>query len=142
MVALRNLAVLAGRILIAAIFIYDATLIARFPADNAGFLEGFGVPSFMIWPTALLQFAGGLGIVVGLLTRIFALAFAAFCILTALIFHNNFADLGETIQFGKDLGLAGGFLFLAAGGAGEWSLDAILGTDGWPFARGRTRTAT
>ena len=27
-------------------------------------------------------------------------------------------------QFGKDIGLAGGFLLLAAAGAGRWSLDA------------------
>ena len=36
--------------------------------------------------------------------------------LTAVVFHRDFADVNELIQFGKDLGLAGGFLFLAAGG--------------------------
>jgi len=83
----------------------------------------------------LLQFAGGLLIVLGLFTRIAALAFAGFCLLTALIFHRNVADVMEAIQLGKDLGLAGGFLFLAAAGAGGWSLDARLGTDGWPLGR-------
>ena len=50
MVALRNLALFAGRIFIAAIFIYDATLLARFPGDNVAYLESFGVPSFVLWP--------------------------------------------------------------------------------------------
>jgi len=136
MVALRNLALFAGRIFIAAIFIYDATLIARFPGDNLAYLESHGVPGFALWPTALLQFAGGLMIVVGLLTRLTAVAFAAFCLLTALTFHRDLADLTEAIQFGKDLGLAGGFLFLAAAGAGDWSLDVRLRTDFWPLSRG------
>jgi putative oxidoreductase len=136
MVALRNLALLAGRIFIAAIFIYDATLIARFPADNVAYMESFGVPSFVLWPTAFFQFAGGLVIVVGLVTRLTALGFAAFCLLTALTFHRNLADLTELIQFGKDFGLAGGYLFLVAGGAGDWSLDARLRTDSWPLFRG------
>jgi putative oxidoreductase len=136
MVALRNLALLAGRIFIAAIFVYDATLLARFPADNVAYLESFGVPSFVLWPTAFFQFAGGLMIVAGLVTRLTALGFAAFCLLTALLFHRNLVDLTELIQFGKDFGLAGGYLFLAAGGAGDWSLDARLRTDSWPLSRG------
>jgi putative oxidoreductase len=133
MVALRNLALLAGRIFIAAIFVYDATLLARFPGDNVAYLESFGVPSFVLWPAALFQFAGGLMIVVGLVTRLTALGFAAFCLLTALTFHRNLVDLAELIQFGKDFGLAGGFLLLAAGGAGDWSLDARFRTDFWPL---------
>jgi putative oxidoreductase len=136
MVALRNLALLTGRIFMAAIFVYDATLIARFPDDNHSFIQSFGVPGFLLWPAALLQLAGGLLIVVGLASRLAAVALAGFCVLTALIFHNNLADVMEAIQFGKDVGLAGGFLFLAAAGAGAWSLDARLGTDCWPFDRG------
>jgi putative oxidoreductase len=136
MVGLRNLAILVGRIFIAAIFIYDATLLVRFPSDNIAYMESFGVPAFMLWPTALFQFAGGLMIVLGFLTRLTALAFAGFCLLTALTFHRDFGDLTELIQFGKDFGLTGGFLFLAAGGAGGWSLDARLRTDSWPLGRG------
>ena len=47
MVALRNLALLAGRIFIAAVFIYDATLLARFPGDNLAYMLSFGLPSFV-----------------------------------------------------------------------------------------------
>ena len=89
-----------------------------------------------MWPTALFEFIGGLAIIVGLLTRLFSLGLAGFCVLTALIFHRNLADVTELIQFGKDFGLAGGFLFLAVAGAGAWSLDALLRTDLWPLSRG------
>ena len=122
---IRNFAILAGRIFIAAIFIYDATLLARFPDINIAFMESFGVPGFLLWPTALFQSICGLLVVAGLLTRPAALALAGFCLLTAIIFHHNFADLNEIIQFGKDIGLAGGFLILAAGGPGTLSLDAL-----------------
>jgi putative oxidoreductase len=131
-----NLALFVGRIFIAAIFIYDAILIARFPAENHTFIQNFGVPGFLLWPAALLQFIGGVLIVLGLFARLAALVLSAFCILTAIIFHRNLADVMEAVQFGKDFGLAGGFLFLAAAGAGAWSLDARLGTDLSPFRRG------
>ena len=136
MIALRNVALLTARIFMAAIFIYDATLIARFPGDNHSFIQSFGVPGFMLWPAALFQVVGGALIVLGLVSRLAAIGLAAFCVLTALIFHRNLADVMEAIQFGKDFGLAGGFLVLAAAGAGNWSLDARLRTDSWPFGRG------
>ena len=62
-----------------------------------------------------------------------ALAFAGFCALTAVVFHNQLGAIGEAIQFGKDFGLAGGFLLLAVSGAGGWSLDARFGSAFWPL---------
>ena len=56
-------------------------------------------------------------------TRFAALCFAAFCVATAFLFHYKPDDIGELINGAKDLGLAGGFLFLAAGGPGGWALD-------------------
>jgi putative oxidoreductase len=41
-----------------------------------------------------------------------------------VIFHNNFADHDQWINFMKNLAIAGGFLILAAQGAGGLSLDA------------------
>jgi putative oxidoreductase len=131
--ALRNLALLAGRVLIAALFIYDATVIARFPDATFQYMEKFGLPGSLVWPTAAFQFAGGLLIVAGLATRLTALGFASFCAMTALFFHHDFANAGEVIHFGKDFGLAGGFLILAASGAGAFSLDRLWRTDCWPL---------
>ena len=50
-----------------------------------------------------VQFVGGIMIVFGLWTRLAALAFAAFCVATALLFHRNLASTDEMIQAGKDL---------------------------------------
>jgi putative oxidoreductase len=41
-----------------------------------------------------------------------------------LIAHTNLAERAQEIQFFKNMGLAGGFLFVATLGAGAWSLDA------------------
>ena len=116
-------ALLVGRVLIAAIFIYDATLIVRSPDGTAAFMEQFGVPAILLYPTAIFEFFGGLMLVVGLYARQAALGFAVFCMLTALIFHHNLADANEVLQFGKDFGLAGGFLLLFASGPGSFSFD-------------------
>jgi putative oxidoreductase len=119
----RDPILLAGRLFIAAIFVYDATLAVRFADANVAYMQQFGLPGFLLYPAAIFQFVGGLLILVGLYARATALAFAGFCVLTALIFHHELADLNELIQFGKDFGLAGGYLFLAAEGAGRWSVD-------------------
>jgi putative oxidoreductase len=106
---------LIGRVLLAAVFIYDATLMVRFPVENAAYMGQFGVPAALLYPTAVFQVVGGLMIVLGLWLRPVALAFAGFCLLTAILFHHDFAAASELIQFGKDVGLAGGFLLLAVG---------------------------
>lgn len=125
--SLRDLALLAGRILISGLFIYDAWLVVRFQEANAAYLAEHGVPPILLLPAGALQFFGGILIVIGLWTRPAALALAAFCIATAVIFHAASGDSGALIQVGKDAGLAGGFLFLAAAGPGHWSADAGRG---------------
>jgi putative oxidoreductase len=127
----RDPVLLLARLLLAAVFLYDAALLIQFPDANAGYLEQFGVPGALIYPALALQLGGSVLIAAGLLTRPAALALALFCLMTALIFHHDFGDAGEAIQFGKDIGLTGGYLLLAASGAGRFSLDRLL------FGRGR-----
>ena len=52
-----------------------------------------------------------------------ALLLAGFCVLSGALFHNNFADQMQAINFLKNLAIAGGFLSLVLNGAGGWSLD-------------------
>ena len=122
---LRDPVLLIARILIAGLFIYDATVMIRSPGATMGYMQQFGVPGVLLYPTAMVLFAAGLLIVVGWQTRLARLALAAFCVATALTFHGQLSDPNELIQFGKDLGLAGGFLMLAAGGPGRWSADYL-----------------
>jgi putative oxidoreductase len=121
--ALGNFAYLIGRILISLVFIYDTTVMVRFPDGAVPFVTKIGLPPDAWMAVALCQVVGGLMIIFGFWTRFAALCFAAFCVATAFLFHYKPDDIGELINGAKDLGLAGGFLFLAAGGPGGWALD-------------------
>ena len=83
-----------------------------------------GVPGALLPLVIALELGGGALIVAGLWTRAAALALAAFSVLAAAIFHANFADQMQQILFLSDVAVAGGFLLLAANGAGAWSVDA------------------
>lgn len=121
--ALNNFGYLIGRILISVVFLYDTLLLVEFPSGGAGYVKSLGLPPDTWMIVALCQVVGGLMIIFGFWTRFAALCFAAFCVATAFLFHYKPDSADELIMAAKDLGLAGGFLFLAAGGPGEWALD-------------------
>jgi putative oxidoreductase len=73
------------------------------------------------------ELGGALAIFLGWRTRLVAGLLAGFSILTALVFHNNFADQMQMINFLKNLSIAGGFLLLLVNGAGPLSLDRRSG---------------
>lgn len=131
MLTVRNVTLLVGRILISVVFIYDAWLLFQFPDASIAYMENHGIDRWFYWPTIVCEFVGGILIVVGYRTRLAALAFAGFCITTALVFHTTSTESDVITQFGKDLAIAAGFLFLALIGAGRYSADAIYrGVDG------------
>ena len=66
----------------------------------------------------------------GYWTRLDAWALILLLIPTTLIFHTNFADPNQMIQFMKNLAMTGGLLYVAAFGPGRLSLDAQLGGQG------------
>lgn len=121
--ALSNFGYLIGRILISTVFIYDTYLLLETPGHGADWVAKIGLPPDTWMLVALCQVIGGLMIIFGFWTRFAALCFAAFCVATAILFHYLPADSRDLIEAGKDIGLAGGFLFLVAGGPGEWALD-------------------
>jgi putative oxidoreductase len=80
--------------------------------------------------TATIEVASGLALVLGFLTREFALLLVLFNLSAAVIGHPYWSIVGDPnarwaqfIGFWKDIGLAGGALFLLARGAGRLSLD-------------------
>ena len=66
---------------------------------------------------------GGLAIAFGWKTRTTAFLLAGYSVLTALVFHHNFADQIQMIMFMKNVSIAGAFLLLTVNGAGRISLD-------------------
>ena len=114
---------LAGRVLIAAMF-----LIAGFGkisgySGTQGYMQSMGVPGAALPWVIALEIFGAIAIIAGYRTRLVAAALAGFTIAAALVFHGG-ADQMQQLMLQKNLAVAGGFLFLVARGAGGWSLDA------------------
>jgi putative oxidoreductase len=114
---------LAGRIMIVLIFpLSGYGKLAGFSGTQA-YMESMGVPGMLLPLVLLLEFGGALAVILGWHTRIVAFLFAGFCLLTALIFHNQLGDQIQFLSFMRNVSMAGGFLFLVKYGAGELSLD-------------------
>lgn len=129
MTALQNLAAPIGRLFLALIFIIMGISKIGSYAATQGWMESAGVPGALLPAVIALEVLGGLAILLGWRTRIVALLLAGFSLLTAIVFHANFADQNQFIAFLKNVALAGGFLMLVAQGAGSFSLDGRRRTD-------------
>ncbi len=116
----------AGRILLAGLFLYEAYVKLHAYGPAVQYAAAFGVPSVLLPAAIAVELGGGTLLVLGLLTRLAALALAGFCLITAFVFHTKFSDTNQVLHFGKDIALAGAFLFVAGRGAGRFSLDALI----------------
>lgn len=122
---LAPVADLLGRILIAGIFVLAGyNKFGDGYAGTAAYMDSKGVPGELLPLVILLEAGGGLLIIAGFQTRVTALLLAGFCVLAAFLFHGDFSQKAESIAFMKNMAIAGGFLILAAHGAGCISLDA------------------
>ncbi|MFS2221220.1 DoxX family protein [Pantoea sp. B65] len=123
---LEDTGLLIARILMPILFITAGWGKIGGYAATQQYMEAMGVPGFFLPLTILLEFGGGLAILFGFLTRTTALFTAGFTVLTALIFHTNFAEGVNQLMFMKNLSIAGGFLALGISGPGAFSIDRIL----------------
>jgi len=126
MTKLQDTALLVARILMPILFIVAGWGKINGYTATAGYMTAMGVPSFFLPLTILLEFGGGLAILFGFFTRTTALITAIFTILTALIFHTDFAQGVNQMMFMKNLSIAGGFFVLFASGPGAFSIDRLI----------------
>ena len=115
---------LIGRILISSIFLLSSYNKIFNYSGTISWMEGFGIPGFLLAPTIILEIILPILIIVGYKTQYAATLLAVFSITTAIIFHLDFSDQMQTIQLLKNFGLAGGFLFIAINGPKEWAIEA------------------
>jgi putative oxidoreductase len=118
---MADVAVFAGRVLIALLFLGGAVQKWINPAVVEGQLARLSLPEFLIWPAAAFDLLAGLALIAGVQTRLVALALAAYCAVTS-IFHLQPQDLVQMSIFIKNWAIAGGCLVLAAHGAGRFAL--------------------
>ena len=114
---------LIGRIMISAIFLFSGINKIFNYEGSVQWMEGFGVPGFLLIPAILIEILFPILIILGYRIKISAGILAMFCILTAFIFHFDFSNQMQIIAFLKNIGLAGGLLFLVVNGSKNFSLE-------------------
>ena len=120
---------IAGRVMIAAIFILSGASKLADPAGTIGYIASAGLPlpQLAFVGAAAVELLGGLALVVGYRTRFVALALAIFSVVAALSFHSALSDQNQFIHFFKNIAMAGGLLQIVAFGGGRLSIDARRG---------------
>jgi putative oxidoreductase len=114
-----------GRLLIAIIFIWAGfgKLTGFEGAVGYAASAGMPMPSIGIVIAIIVELGGGILLLVGFKTKWVAAAIAIFAVAAAAVFHTNFADVEQQINFFKNLAIAGGLLQIVYFGAGPLSID-------------------
>lgn len=120
---MANVFDLIGRILISALFLISAFNKIFNLEGSMSWMEGFGVPGFLIFPAIVIEIILPIFVIVGFQARIASGILALFCLATAFLFHFDFSDQSQFVSFLKNVGLAGGFLFIVVNGTKDWAVD-------------------
>ena len=133
--AVQGLVSLLARLMIAAIFLASAigNKIPQFKA-TAEYMQSEGVPNpkFALFGAIGLLLIGGLSVISGAWTRIGSAFLLIFLAAATYYFHDfwNFTDPTQrqlqTIQFMKNMAIAGGLLAFIAFGGGPLSVDGWI----------------
>ena len=120
---MSNLIDFIGRLFISSLFLVSAYNKILSIDGTMGWMEGYGIPGVLLYPTIALEIILPFFIIIGYQARFSAGLLAIFCLATAFIFHNDFTNQTEMMSFLKNIGLAGGFLFILANGTRDFSIN-------------------
>ncbi|GAB4369711.1 MAG: DoxX family protein [Deltaproteobacteria bacterium] len=121
---LISIGLLVSRILLSSIFLFSGVKkIFAFQATQ-GYMASFGMQMTAVFLVLaiLFEIGGGLSLLLGWYPRLGALALICFLVPTTLVFHRNFADPGQIIQFSKNVAILGGLFAILSAGGGSLSL--------------------
>lgn len=120
---MKSAAILAGRVLLAAQFLISGFGKISAYSQTAEHMTTAGLSPHLLPLVILLEIAGASALIIGWRTRLFSLLLAAFTLTAGVIFHGSLSDPQQFIHLLKNVSIAGGFVLLAAHGAGALSLD-------------------
>lgn len=128
---MNNTLALAGRILVAYLFIPAGIAKIGGFAGQVGYATSVGMPlpELAVAAGLAIELVGGILLLIGWQTRWAAAVLALFTLVAGFMFHAYWsvpADQAmlQAIMFNKNLAIAGGLLAFVAFGAGAWSVDA------------------
>ncbi|CAN5629250.1 DoxX family protein [soil metagenome] len=126
----QDVIALVGRILAAYLFIPAGFGKIMGFAGTVGYISSVGLPLPEVGAiiAIIVELGFGIALLLGFKTRITAIVLAVFTVATALFFHKYWSapeamKMMQTINFNKNIAIAGGLLAFAAFGAGRISLD-------------------
>jgi putative oxidoreductase len=120
--AYRNLALLIGRVLLGAIFVMAGwSKVSGIEGTTEMFGGiGFPVPVFFAWLVGLVEFVGGIGLVLGIFTKIWSQLLAVVMLVAVLVVHIPAGD--NLMAMGLPLSLLAATLVLSTTGGGAWKV--------------------
>jgi putative oxidoreductase len=125
----NDVLLLLARILLAALFVSTGWEKLTNFAGTAVYMKTLKAPAPVIAAAiaVFMEFFVGIAIILGILTRLLALAFALFTLSTALLGHRFWTMDGaireeNRINFLKNMSIIGGFLLLALTGSGRFAI--------------------
>ena len=116
---------LVARCLMAGLFLWSGIGQASGYDETTVFMLHAGVIGHLLPIAIAIEVGGALLLIVGFKARFMCLGLAGFCVVTALLFHANFADKVQMFHFLKNVAIAGGLLALYVSGPGRLSFDGI-----------------
>tara|TARA_Y100001970_G_C14223461_1_gene854083 strand:+ start:2183 stop:2569 length:387 start_codon:yes stop_codon:yes gene_type:complete len=114
---------LLARVMISSIFLFSGVNKILNYEGTVGWMEGFGIPGILLLPAIVIEIIFPLLLIFGYKTKIAAIGLMLFSLITAFIFHFDFSNQMQIIAFLKNVGLAGGLLFIIINGTKEFSLE-------------------
>ncbi len=125
--ALQDIASLAARLLLAAMFVLAAFDKVTGYQGYLKFMASAGVPGSLLPLVIATEAVFGIMVIIGWQTRIAALALAGFTLSASFLFHFQLDNQMQYLLFTKNIAVVGGFLALFVAGAGRFSVDGRKG---------------
>jgi putative oxidoreductase len=115
-----------ARLLMCSLFIWDGVLQLRDPAGTAQYFTSINIPApqIAVWVSIAVHLLGGIGLLVGFMTRWAAALLILLSLGTAFGVHLPAGDMENMMHFYKNLVMAGGLLYVIAFGPGAFALDS------------------
>ena len=115
-----------GRVFLSTLFLFEAVRKFFYQIETIDYMENFGVPEFLFYPSLLFELIVPIFLIIGFKTRITALAMCLFTLTVSVIFHSDFSNNMQVIAFLKNLSISGGFLIIASYEAKKCTIDYYL----------------
>ncbi len=121
---LSSAGMLVARILLSHVFLFSGVKkVFAFSATQAHMTKyGMKMTGIFLVLAILFEIGGGLMLLLGTFPRLGALALLLFLLPTTAVFHRDFADPAQIVQFSKNVAIMGGLWAVLAAGGGEFVL--------------------